>query len=410
VAKRHPRFVLSGLRAAIVAVSVLMPVTKAFAFWDDNLQIFVEERITNDDNLFRISKSVDPVAAIGSPSKSDTYRSTLVGLSLDVPVSRQRFQVGYTWSDNRYNRFSDIDYTGRDARAIWMWQLGNNLNGQLGYTETLSLASFDYIQARTPDLLKTRQDFLNATYFVAPRWRVQTGINALEQGNSDPVRHLDDVNIFSSDLTVSYVTPVDTSVGLSTRVEDGRFPNREFVTGSLLDNTYRQYSAGAIIDWTITGMSHVIARADHVSRHYGHLPQSDFEGYTANAEYDWKPTNKFTLPVLVRREISAFQDTQSNFALVKGVTLRPTLSISEKIDVSWAVDHSSWYYLGNQGLVSGGVAGRIDQVRSSTVTASYRPSRTIALMLSAQRESRSSNTPLVDYSSNVISVTARITF
>ncbi|MBI3523843.1 MAG: outer membrane beta-barrel protein [Betaproteobacteria bacterium] len=398
----------------MIAVSVLMPVTKAFALWGDKLQIPFEETITNDDNLFRISKILDPAAAIGSSSVSDTYRTLLTGFNLDVPVSRQRFQAGCTWSNNRYSRFSDLDYTGRDARAVWIWQFGNNLNGQLGYTETLSLASFAYIQARIPDHLKTRQGFLKATYLATPRWRVQTKVSAFGQTNSSLIYRLNDVNIFNTDVSVSYVTPAGNSVGLGMHAEDGRFPNRASAAGSPagspFDNAYRQYNASAMTDWTISGKSHVTAHIGRVSRHYDRAHQGDFEGNTASAEYDWKPTDRSALAILVRREISPYQDIQSNFALVKGVTLRPAIRISEKIDVSWVIDHSDWYFLGNPGLAPGGVAGRTDRVRSSTVTAAYRPSRTISLKLSVQRESRSSNIPLVDYSSNVISVVARIAF
>src|SRR5437773_1325921 len=79
-------------------------------------------------------------------------------------------------------------------------------------------------------------------------------------------------------------------------------------------------------------------------------------------------------------------------------------------------------FLGNPGLASGASSGRTDRVRSGTATISYRPARTLTLLMSAQREGRSSNvvpadatatTPAVlpvDYVVNVISIAARITF
>lgn len=404
------RWLLGLLNAAIAGACFLMPVASAFALRDDKLTLFAEEKVTHDDNVFRISKDLDPAATIGSPSKADTYRTTSVGLNLDAPVSRQRFQGGYTWSDNRYNRFSDLDYAGHDARAIWLWQIGNDLNGRLGYTETLSLASFAYIQARTPDLLKTRQAFLNAAYLVTPRWRVQTGVGELKQMNSDPARRTNDVNILNTDVAVSYVTPANTSVGLSARVEDGRFPNREIVAGSPFDNAYRQYSGGIVADWTITGASHVSARADRISRRYSQLSQGDFDGNTAHAEYDWKPTGKFSFAAVVRRDISPYQDIRSSFVLVKGVTLHPTFNATEKIDVSATLDYNILDYLGDPGLVSGVAPNRSDRVRSATLTVSYRPIRAVTLQISAQRESRSSNVVLADYLVNVVSASVRIAF
>src|SRR6266704_6366672 len=409
VTQGRARLRLRSLGAIFFAAGLLMPVTRAFALWDDKLQLFAEEKVTHDDNIFRISKDLD----------RDTYRTTSLGFNLDAPVSRQRFQLGYTWNATRYNQFTDLDSDGHDARATWLWQLGNDASGQLGYTETFALASFAFIQSATPDPLRTRQAFFNAAYLVTPRWRLQAGVRGLEQTNGDPQRQKFDVNVRYTDVTVSYVTPANTSVGLSARTEDGSFPNPGTSVTSV-DNAYRQDSVGIVADWTMTGASHVSARSDRVRRRYAHAPQQDFDGETARGEYDWKPTGKLSLAAVVQRDIYPYLDIGSSFVLIKGVTLRPTLSLTEKIDVSGTFDYSIRDFLGNPGLASGVTSSRSDRVRSATATVSYRPARTLTLLMSAQREARSSNvvpdptaTPAVlpvDYVVNVISITARIAF
>lgn len=387
---------------------LLLSATQAFALWDDKLKPFVEEKVTRDDNLFRISKAADPVG--------DTYRTTSLGFNLDAPVIRQRFQVGYTWNATRYDQFRDLDSKGHDARAIWLWQLGNEASGELGYTETSALASFAFIQSRTPDRLRTRQPFFNAAYLLTPRWRLQAGVRGLTQRNGDPQRQIFDVNVRYTDVTASYVTPANTSVGLSVRTEDGRFPN----PGISADNAYRQESVGIVADWTLNGVSRVSARADRVRRRYDRVPQQDFDGNTARAQYDWKPTGKFSLAAVAQRDIYPYLDIGSSFVLVKGVTLRPTLNLSEKVDASGILESSIREYLGNPGLASGVSPNRTDRVRSAAAAVSYRPVRALTLQVSAQRENRSSNvvpdpaaTPPVlpaDYVVNILSVAARITF
>ena len=399
----------------LAVAGLSLPAAKAFALWDDKLTLFAEEKATRDDNVFRISKDVDP-AAIGASSRGDTYRTTSLGLAFDVPVSRQRFQAGYTWNATRYNQYTDLDSDGHDARASWMWQLGNDASGQLGYTETFALASFAFTQSRIPDPLRTRQAFFSAAYLVTPRWRLEAGARGLDQANGDPQRQKFDVNVRYTDFALSYVTPAKTSAGFSARTEDGRFPN----PGSSVDNAYRQESVGIVTDWTITGVSHVSARADRVRRRYANVPQQDFDGYTARAQYDWKPTGKLSLAAVAQRDIYPYLDIGSSFVLVKGVTLRPTLSLTEKIDVSGTFEYSIREFLGNPGLVPGVSTSRTDRVRSATATVSYRPARTLTLLVSAQREARSSNvvpdptvTPAVlpvDYVVNVVSIAARITF
>ncbi len=393
----------------IVLAGLLMPATKAFALWDDKLKPFVEEKVTRDNNVFRISKDVDPEALIRSTSRGDTYRTTSLGFNLDAPVSRQRFQAGFTWNDTRYNQFTDLDFTGHEGRAVWLWQVGNEVSGQLGYTETSTLASFANIQSRMPDRLKTQQAFYNAAFLVTPRWRIQAGVIGLEQSNSDPVRQSNDVKILISDIAASYLTPANTSVGLGVRSEGGRFPNREFVAGSSFDNAYRQFGVNLVADWTVTGVSHLSARAGRVSRRYSEVPQRDFDGNTARIDYDWKPTGKLSLTAVAQRDISVYEDIRTSFVLIKGVTLRPTLKVTEKIDLSGTFDYSIRDYLGDPGGV-GGTPNRTDRVRLARATVSYRPARNVTLLMSAQREARSSNVALVDYAVNVISIAARITF
>ena len=399
-----------GLGYASFAAAAALVATPALALWDGKLTPFVEEKVTHDDNVFRLSKNVDPAVAIGSPEAGDTYQTTSLGLNFDAPLSRQRFQAGYTWNATRYDHFSDLDLNGHDARALWLWQLGNDLSGQLGYTDNLALAPFAYTQSPTPDPLRTQVAFLNGAYLVTPRWRIQAGGGVFGQTNGDPALQPNDIRIDSADFGLSYVTPANTSIGLTERIEEGRYPNRQFVAGSPFDDSYHQISRGILVDWTVTGVSHVIARASRVSRRYPNTPQSDLDGYTAVVEYDWKVTGKFSLAGVVRRDVSPFQDIQSSFVLVKGITVRPTLNVTQKIDLSAILDYSTWYYLGDPGLVTGGTQGRIDWVRSATVAFAYRPIDNLTLQASFLRETRSSNVPNADYLANVASLSVRLAF
>jgi len=207
-----------------MAGSILLT-TPARALWDDALTLFAEEKITRDDNVFRISGDLDPSEAIRSASKADTFRTLSLGLKVDLPVSLQRFQLDYTHHQERYSRFTDLDFAGHDARAVWSWQLRNDASGQLGYEESLALASFSNIQARTPDHLRLRRTFFSGNVLATPRWRVQGGVAGLEQANSDPARQINDVRIVDANLALSYVTPADNSAGIGLRAEEGRLPN-----------------------------------------------------------------------------------------------------------------------------------------------------------------------------------------
>jgi len=410
VRDRARAFAFGAGYASLVAVAALLPLP-AQALWDDKITLFAEEKVTRDDNVFRLSKNVDPATAIGSTSAGDVYRTTSLGAVLDAPVSRQRFQAGYTWNATHFNRFTELDFDGHDAKATWLWQIGNDLSGQLGYTENLALAPFQYTQRPTPDPLKTRVAFLNEGYLITPRWRLDAGVAQFEQTNGDPVLQPNDVTITSTDFGLNYVTPANTSIGLTERIEEGHYPNRTFAPPQQpFDDSYRQFTRGIVADWTLSGASHLSARASHLTRRYPNTPQSDFDGNTAVLEFDWKVTGKLSLTGIARRDISPFQAIASSAVLVKGGILRPTLSLTQKVELSAVLDYATWYFLGDPGLVAGGVQGRIDQVRLASATLSYKPLEKLTLQLTGQRESRTSNVPNADYLANVASFSVRIGF
>jgi exopolysaccharide biosynthesis operon protein EpsL len=400
--------------AAIIVAGVLVPVTDAVALWDDKLELFVAQAVTRDDNVFRISSGLDPAAALGSSSKGDTYSTTSLGFNLDVPVSRQRFQGGVTWNKTRYERFTILNLDGHQGQGTWLWQLGNDISGQLGYTETFALAWLANIQSdvqsSTPNFLTIRRAFFNAAYMLTPRWRLRGEAGRLKQSNEVPERKVNDTVTDSVDLTVSHVTPVSNQIGLSVRVEDGRLPNRQFVARTLFDNSYRQQSVAAVTDWTLTGSSHVSARVGSVRRSYTQLPQRDFEGATFNAAYDWKPTGKLTLIAAAQKGISTTEQINVGFVLVKGVALRPTLRLTDKVDIAGVLEYNNREYRSDPALALGVVPSRTDHVRSSAVTASYRPIRTVTLQMALLHETRSSTAAFGDYAANVVSVSARIGF
>ncbi len=405
---------LRGFSAALIIAGVLAP-APARALWDDRLELFVAESVTRDDNVFRLSSAQDPAVIPGSSSKGDTYRTTSFGFNFDVPVGRQRFQGGLAWNDIRYNRFTFLDLTGHAGRAVWLWQIGDDLSGKLGYTETLALASLANVQSGgvqsvVPNALTTQQAFFNAGYRLTPRWELRGEVSELKQSNELPARQVNDIVIDGSELTVSYVTPAKNKLGFSARVDDARYPTPQIAQGIVIDNAYRQQIIDVVTDWTPTGHSHVSARAGRVSRSYEQLPQRDFEGPTFNVTYDWNPTGNFMLTALAVREISTTEEVTVGFVVVKGAALRPTLRLTEKIRMSGTFEYSEREYRGDPGLALGNVTTRTDQVRTAGVTAYYRPLRSITLEMAVRRETRSSTVAFGDYEANVVRAGARIGF
>lgn len=406
------------LRLALLATGLAAAAADAHALWDGRIEPFVAASLTHDDNVFRLSGQADPTALLGSSSKSDTYTTTSIGLNFDLPVSRQRFLGGLSFNDNRYDRFTVLNFTERHGRALWKWVAGNDLSGELGYTRDRALASLANVQggvqSATPNPLDTEKTHLSAAYMLDARWRLRGELVRLDQSNGVTAQQFNDITIDGIGLGLHYVSRAGNSVGLDLTTQDGSMPNPQPVNSLLVDNSYRQDRASLVTDWTLSGHSRLRASAGLVARGYQQLSERDYDTGTYGAAYEWTPTGKITLVVSGQRDIGApdqvNEGVNSSFVVVEGITLRPEYRVSEKMNLSAFLDYSDWEYRGDPGAVLGTVPPRSDRVRTLALALDYRPLRSVRLDLGLRRENRSSSIAFGDYAVTIFSLGARLAF
>ena len=402
----------------ILAAGVVSWAGDARALWDDKLEAFVSHSVMRDDNVFRISGQSDPLTALGAPSKADTVNTTSVGLNLDLPLSRQHILGGLSFSENRYDRFTVLDFTERHARASWQWQVGSDLSGRLAHTNDRALASLANVQggvrSGTPNPLETKKTFVEATYRVTPRWHLRGEVNRIEQENELAERQENDIRNDGASLALSYVTPAETRIGLELQRQDGELPNPQLVNSTLVDNSYRQDRVAVVVDWPLTGHSRLRASAGRVERNFVQLPLRDHSTGILHGDYEWRPTDKFTLVAAAQKDIAAPDEVNAGvnigFVIVKGIALRPAYRMTEKVGVSGLLEYSDYEYLGDPGLALGTVAPRSDRVRTAALAVSYQPIRAVRLHLGLRRETRTSTAALGDYEADIVSLGARLAF
>lgn len=370
---------------------------------------FAEETVTTDDNLFRISNQVDPKTVIGSASRGDTYLTTSVGLSADVPVSLQRFQATLTYNIYRYDRFHLLDYDGYDLRGSWLWQIGRDLSGQLGVTENYSLTPFEEEPGVvTPNHLHLREEFAKGSWLVTPDWKLYGAADDLEQSNSDPAGQYNNVTVDSLEASLSRASGTGNWFGLDTRYESGHFPVAQPIATVLVDNAYRQYGVGVVVDFGSETPSHVLARADQVSRHYDQLTQRNFNRATGRLEYTWTPDVKVSVKAIAERDISPYEYIHSGIVMVRGLTLQPVWHATDEIDVSADIAWLDRAYLADPAVTLGAALPRDDGVRTMSALLAYHPVAWLSLQLSFLHEERSSNIAFGDYAANVFWLKGRL--
>jgi exopolysaccharide biosynthesis operon protein EpsL len=397
------RYVNGAFGRAIVACAVAAGLP-AHALWDDRLEVFVQENVTHDSNIFRISDNVS-TDAIRSSVRGDTIFTTSAGFLLDVPVSLQRFQADFRWYDARYRRFDDLDHTGHIARAAWLWALTTRFTGDVTYNEQRGLASFANIQGREPDLVTARVGSANAAWMMTAAWRLHGALYGGEIEHSGE-RAVNDLRLRAVEAGLSFVSARENRIGVAFRDERGRNPRERLLFGLPFDNEYEQQSVGLQTRWVITGLSRLDGRLDYTRRRYEQLSERDYSGPTFSFTHTYTPTGKLTIASTARRDIAPLEDITSSFVLVTGITVRPDWALTDKLSLRGHFGYSRWEYTGEPLL------GQEFEHRVRTAGGSlfWRPTRRIALSGGVAREVRTSTLTNGDYTVNTAFIEGRVGF
>lgn len=374
-----------GLRLALVAAG-LLSCTQALALPGDPVQWFVEEDISHDSNLFRVSKNANP--------SSDTRMNTTAGVLLDVPVSLQRFQGEVSFSQNNFSNNDALDYTGRNLRAAWLWQVGDPLSGELGYTDTRRLSAFTDAGINA-DLLTVRRTYGSAAWMITPKWRLQAGL--AKQEFEHDVRQTQDLEVDSLNMALSYVSRAENSIGLALRQDDVAYHQ----TNS--GNDYQHRSIGLQIDWSITDKSRVNGSIGLAERDFDSAALKDYRGAVYRLAYDYQATDKLSLTTVALRDFAPSEDVDSRSIRIDSLALQPRFRLTEKITLGANAEYAQRDYVAS-------VSGRQDKVRSIAGYLTYQPLLSLQIGLRLQHEKRSSNIVNNDYTANVAGINVHFSF
>jgi hypothetical protein len=374
------------------------------ALGDDRVRVSAGEEITQDDNVFRVSPAAAP-----SGGGEDTYRTTSVALDVDVPVEEQRFQGNFAVNSQRYDRFDALDLDAHDGSVRWLWKAGGNVDGTIGYRDTLALASLANVQAGVqtaiPNTLDTRASVLETVYRPAARWRLRGGWRSTDQANSAIEYRISDANIDALEAEADYVTRADNRLGLVIRSADGRLPNQQIVGTTFVDNSYSERSIAVLAQWAVTSKSRVAASVGRFERSYAQLPQRGYTGPTYDAKYEWRPTGRVVLEVSAHHGLSPYEEVQVGFVLS-----RLSLGLGDKVTLSLEGEQAHRTYLGDAGLVLGSLPPTSEDLALRSLAVSYKPTPKVELTATLYDAKRVSTLQFSSYSVDTGTLGVRVRF
>lgn len=367
----------------------------------DVLNIVVGGSVTYDSNLFRLPGLLfDP--------QSETISTAYAKLLIDKPYGQQRFVVDVTGTVYRYDRFSQLDFTGLDYRAAWLWHVTPRVSGTLSADRVEVPVSFEDSRSFRRNVRISERRAFTLDGWVTGGWHLLLGVRQSDQTSEQLLQPESDFREYTGELGVKYAARSGSSISLTGRSTDGNYINRVFNVVTLDDTGFRQYDTELTGSWILGEKSDLFGRLTYLDRRHDHFAQRDFSGTAGEVRYAWKPTSKLSLNLSARREIVPWQDLLSNYRVNNVLSFAPTWRATAKTTVQMRLARTYSNFPSSPFLAA--VPERNDTTSLALVGVDWSPLRNVSVNASLQRQIRSSSDPFVEYDATIARIGASLTF
>ncbi|SEN48469.1 exopolysaccharide biosynthesis operon protein EpsL [Duganella sp. CF517] len=342
----------------------------------DTIHPYVSAGYAYDDNLLRRDNTNNADAA-----QSDTYTTLIAGVALERPIGRQRVTASARASKVAFNRFTELDYTGKDAAAEWKWQVGNQLSGHLGASYSESLASFADFQSTARNIRTDNKRYVDANYLLHPSWQVHAGYTNERFGFDLPSQSYNNRTEKTVETGFDYIASSGSTFGLVFRQLEGVYPTQGLnqVTGLPVDNGYKQDEVKFNVNWIASGVTQVTFLGGWVNRRHNTEKLRDDSGANGRLIVNWSPLGHTQFNGMIWREFGAAEGTLVNSALSTGASAGASWSPTAKLSYNANVKYEKRDFEPLSGV--SGLGGLTDNSRTASVGVTYQAWRQVSLNL-----------------------------
>ncbi|MET0264239.1 MAG: XrtB/PEP-CTERM-associated polysaccharide biosynthesis outer membrane protein EpsL [Duganella sp.] len=374
--KKYLALLMSALFAAPVAAQEKV-VPK------DTFQPYVAAMVNYDDNLLRRDTN-----ARAEGGYSDTYKTTLIGLGVEWPIGRQILTADVKATKVNFNRFSQLDYNGRDGFVDLNWRVGNHFSGNVGAKYLEALASFADFPTAELNVRTVKTVYADGKWQFHPSWRATAGINNKKYHFDLESQRFNNRSEDTSDVGIDYLAKSGSFIGLLARRLDGKYDVDNIGPGGVvLRNGYTQDSLNININWLASGVTQVTFLGGYAKRKHDSNSLRDVNGAQGRLIANWTPRASVKVVGAVWREFSASEGVFVNSAIATGASVDAAWLITSKINVNGQLRTEKRDFEPLPGVPI--FSDLTDNTRMATLGVTYEPVRQISLNLNTFHTSRS---------------------
>ena len=372
---------------------------------------FAADQFSVDDNLYRLPDGIDDLRFLVGPdaTRQDHLNAVSAGAEGQWTFGRQALVFDLRADRNHYSHNGALDNTSGRGRLAWNWRAGPRWTGEAGASYSRTLAGFANTRFLRRDLIDRREYFASGRLRLGPRWSVKGGVERGETTHGVTQRRGDDFRSSAVNAGVEYTTPRADTFGWNYHYARARFPQGSTPGGAPFDRDYDDSSAQLLTRYALSGKTRLDASGGYLRRRYANGVAGNFSGGTWRATLKWEPSAKTELDVAAWRELSAYQEAESDYFVARGVSMTPAWMPTSRLAFA---ARGSWIrqeYLGSNPAVTAFVA-RSDRLRTAQASLTYAPRVRLKLQLVYRYEQRDSTRELYTYDDRVAAASVRFTF
>lgn len=374
------------------------------------LKFFATESLQYDSNLFHLSSSANALSLTGRSSSAETIATSTLGISYNKPFGLQLVTIDVRAIEYRYQNFDYLNFTALNYQGIWQWSYTPHLFGTLSSARDKSLNSFSDFKnySQRNEKLSTRDQF-SATYELDARWRLLGGLLHTEQSNLRPLLTESGARQNAVETGVGYAFPSGSAAELILRHANGTYTDSPLSSATLTDSGFQQEESEVKILWVASPKTTATFKMGFLSRTHQNFSQHDFSGFVGSTKFNWEISKKSALAFTWTRGLGANQTSSANYIHTERFTLAPTWRIGTQTSLGLEWGHSIRKDGGSPGL-SLAPSQRRDTIQDATLNFRWQPKSYLTIDTSLHKVKRSSNQAGLDFTSNIVNVSARLTF
>jgi hypothetical protein len=363
----------------------------------NNLDFFIADQFTFDDNLYRLPSSYDVPASAGPLAKrEDGFNATTLGGNGRWFTDNQTFGIDFRADENRFIHDDALNNVSGKGNLEWDWRVASYWSGQVGVSYFRGLANFADTGYYARDVVEREDYFANIRYQVGPHWAIYGGVIGADTSQTAVAEQLYDFHSKAGNAGIELAASSQNTLTFDYRYTDATFPQNFVLNGRPFNSDYKEETERVLVKYVFSAATELDASAGYLKRDY---PQSNFATFSGDiwkAALQWQPTDSLQWVLTGWRQLAAYIEAESDYFVSNGVAIAPVWIAADTLTLSAGVSRENHDYISSSPSALT-YFSRHDRLTTEQARVAYTPTSSLTFKLSVTYEERESNLARFQY-------------